>query len=404
MLKNIIVVCDFAYIEGGASRVAHESAMALSELYNVVLFAAVGPVSKELSESKVKVVCLNQKDILHNSNRVGAVVQGIWNNKAKAMFEDLLKRYNPRETIIHVHTWTKGISSSIFRVAEQRRFRVCLTVHDYFLACPNGGLFDYQNHCICECKPMSAACLCKNCDSRSYFHKLFRVVRQAVQNNSIRHRKNISYIFISNFAEKQLLRRLSGITTKYFLQNPINFTNRFKVDCAENSHFTYIARLTDDKGVRIFCKAVTEARVPAYVIGTGVLENELKLQYPNIKFTGWLSKEQMVPYLKNTRAYIFSSIYYEASPLTPLEMMACGIPCIVSDKNSSAELIVPGVNGFLYDGYSAETLENVIRKCSDSKLIEEMSNRIFHDFDSSKYSMKRHIEGLTTIYNTILNS
>lgn len=131
-VKNVIVICDFAYIEGGASRVAHESAIALSRDYHVTLFAAVGPVSAELQASNVDVVCLGQKDILHDSNRFHAVLQGLWNKEAKKKLAELLKPFSCEDTIVHVHTWTKGISSSIFPLLEEKDFQVALTTHDYF--------------------------------------------------------------------------------------------------------------------------------------------------------------------------------------------------------------------------------------------------------------------------------
>lgn len=401
-LKNIIIICDFGYIEGGASRVAHESAIELSKYFNVTLFCAVGPISKELKESKVNVKCLGQSDILNNKNRINAFYQGIWNKKAKNEFSDLLDKFSAIDTVIHVHTWTKGISSSIFKVAEIKGFKVLLTVHDYFLVCPNGGLYDYQKHIICEKRPLSYKCICTNCDSRSYAHKIFRVARQFVQNNSIRKRKNISYLFISNFAKRQLLKRNPKIEKSYFLLNPINFENRFKVNCSENKLYVYIGRLTDDKGIRIFCEGVTKAGVPAIVIGRGILEKELKNKYRNIKFIGWLDKKDMAQYIKKARCLIFPSTYYEASPLTPLELMACGVPCIISDKNSSKELIIEGENGYLYDGYDANMLADKIKDSLNNKVIEKMSDKIYETFDINKFSVKVHINKIIDIYNGVL--
>lgn len=404
IVKNIIIVCDFGYIEGGASRVAHESAIALSQEYNVTLFTAVDPISEELSKSNVSVVSLHQFDILNNNSRLEAIAQGIWNKKAKYEFERVLEKFQPENTIIHVHTWTKGISSSIFKIIERHKFKVALTVHDFFLVCPNGGLFDYKKQKVCECNPLSITCITKNCDSRSYFHKIFRVVRQIVQNNNIRKCNNISYIFISEFAKMQLMKRKPNIRNCYFIQNPINFENKFKVDCANNDIYLYLGRLTEDKGIRIFCDAVTKAGVKAVVIGKGILENELKEKYPNIKFEGWKNKSEMAPYIKKTRCLIFSSIYYEGSPLTPLEMMACGIPNVVSNINSSKDLIIEGLNGFLYNGYNVNELVKCIEKTKDNNIILKMNEYILKNFQSEIYSMTKHIESLIEVYNKILNN
>ena len=48
-IKNVIVVCDFANITGGAERVAITSAVSLAETgSNVVMFTGKGPVCDEL--------------------------------------------------------------------------------------------------------------------------------------------------------------------------------------------------------------------------------------------------------------------------------------------------------------------------------------------------------------------
>ena len=51
---KILVFNDYAYVEGGAGKVAIESAKKLAERgHEVIFFSAVGPISKELSESKI---------------------------------------------------------------------------------------------------------------------------------------------------------------------------------------------------------------------------------------------------------------------------------------------------------------------------------------------------------------
>ncbi|MDD7681148.1 MAG: glycosyltransferase family 4 protein [Stecheria intestinalis] len=405
MLKDIIIVCDFAYIEGGASRVAHESAIGLADIgYNVTLFSAVGPISCELKKSKVNVVCLNQSDILHNKNRVNAVIQGIYNKYAEQQFRTLLKEHDKTKTIIHIHTYTKGLSSAVFKVANEENYKTVVTIHDYFLICPNGGLYNYKTHRICELKPMSAACICSNCDSRTYAHKLFRVMRQKEQNKNVWGFKNLNFIFISEFEKRQFLKRKNVSSHTYFLENPINFVNRYKVDCSRNNVYLYTGRLTDDKGIRIFCEGVTKTGVKGIVVGKGPLLDELQDKYPNITFTGWVDKKDMKQYLDQTRCFVFPSTYYEASPLTPLEIMACGIPCVISDKNTSSELIQNGINGFLYDGYSSDELAKVINETKfNNNLISAMSDNIYYNFDAEKYSLKNHLNHLKTIYIDIMN-
>ena len=404
-IKNVVVVCDYGYIEGGAARIAQDTARILSRTgLAVYFFCAVGPIADELKNAGVHAVCLEQSDILHEKNRIKGILRGIYNTKAKKEFAKLLSSLDPHETIIHVHTWTKGVSSSIFKVAEKKHFQVVLTVHDYFLVCPNGGLFNYQTSEICALQPMSAKCIACHCDARSYPQKLLRVFRQWMQNRNIRPRKNISYIFISDFSKREFLKRYSGIPQEkqYFLTNVIQFDEqRERVLCEQNDTYLFIGGLTEVKGIRVFCEAVTQSGVKAVVIGTGILEEELKQQYPAIRFVGWKSKADMKPYLEEARCLVFPSIWYEASPLTPLEVMSSGIPVICSNLNAASDFIVDARSGFLYHGSSADDLVKAIRATADFDVVKQISEYIFTTFETKRYSEWRYKCDLLRIYSMI---
>lgn len=406
MIENVVIVCDYGYIEGGAARIAHETAITLcNDGLDVTFFCSVGPVSDNLKNSGVNIVCLNQDDILNEKNRINGVLRGINNKMAKYKFAELLDGLNNKNTIIHIHTWTKGISSSIFKVAEKKKFKVVLTVHDYFLICPNGGLFNYQKSKICHLKPMSLKCIMCNCDARSYPQKLFRVIRQRRQNTNIRHCNNVSYIFISEFSKHEFLKRYDGIPEdkQYFLPNMINFPEkRERVRCEDNDVYLFIGGITEVKGIRVFCEAVTKASVKAIVIGQGLLRDELEKRYPNVEFVGWKSKDEMLPYLQRARCLVFPSIWYEVSPLTPLEVMSYGIPVICSDLNAASDFIENGKNGMLYLG-TADSLENKLGLAKDDTLIAGLSKNAFSEFKADMYSATNYISALKKIYLEVLS-
>lgn len=77
-----------------------------------------------------------------------------------------------------MHGWSKVLSSSIFIPIKRMGFKVIVTMHDYFLQCPNGCCYDFQKKEICEKKAMSIDCVLCNCDKRSYIYKLYRIIRQ----------------------------------------------------------------------------------------------------------------------------------------------------------------------------------------------------------------------------------
>ena len=181
---TVIIVNDFAYVEGGASQVALSSASGLGRRgYSVVLFSAVAPAPSVCLEH-VKVVCTQQHEVIHDPVRARAAVQGLWNVTAARELRNLLRGLDPLRTIVHVHGWTKSLSSSVIRTALDTGFMVVCTLHDYFVACPNGSFFNYSTEQICHLAPLSPHCIISNCDRRSYSHKLWRVARQVVQKTS----------------------------------------------------------------------------------------------------------------------------------------------------------------------------------------------------------------------------
>ena len=171
MLRNIIIINDFNYVQGGASKIAIDTARILNDTDLNIYF--VSAVNKEEENIKgIKYVSSNQNEALKEKNKFKGLVNGIYNFKAKKELKKLLRQLNNKETIIHVHGWTKALSSSVFDIAFKMNFRIVLTLHDYFTACPNGGYFNYKKNEICYYKPLSWKCIKCNCDSRNYFFKL----------------------------------------------------------------------------------------------------------------------------------------------------------------------------------------------------------------------------------------
>ena len=170
-VRNIIIINDFPYINGGAGYVAIESARALSlKDKKVVLFTAVS--NKDVCEKNLEIVNTNQYDFINDPKRLDAIFRGIWNTPARKSFSKLLDRFDAKDTIIHIHSWSKALSASVSREAIKRDYNCVITLHDYFTVCPNGGFYLYRENSKCHLVPLSLECILKNCDARNYYHKI----------------------------------------------------------------------------------------------------------------------------------------------------------------------------------------------------------------------------------------
>ncbi len=388
-IKNVIIVNDFDYVQGGASKVALDTAELLKNDYNVIYFSG----TNESTNEDIEFVSTNQKEALKD-NKVRGTINGLYNVKAKNSFSKLLDQYSNEDTIIHVHGWTKLLSSSIFVPAFKKRFKVVVTLHDYFTACPNGGFFNYPKNTICDLKPMSFKCFKCNCDSRNYAFKLYRLIRQDIQNSIIKN--NLKYaIGISDLNIKVLKKLLPGTEIRKII-NPIELELKYSYS-KKNDYYLYLGRVTKEKGVDVFCKALSKMNKKAIVVGDGSELERLKKEYPNIMFTGWKNKEEVDKYLKGAKALILPSLWYEGAPLTPLEAMSYGVPCIISSVCSGREYITD--NGFIFNPYKIGDLEEKINLLEED-IIKYSKNSFEY---VKKYDKDNYVKELKKYYNKIIN-
>ena len=371
-LKNVVIINDFDYTQGGASKVAIDTANKLCDNYNVYFFSGDTKETSSLDKRIIK-ICTNQGESLKNKNKLLGAVNGVYNLKARKHLKRLLEKLDKRETIVHVHGWTKCLSSSVFDVCWKMNFKVVLTLHDYFTACPNGGYFNYKENKICNLKPLSLRCVTCNCDSRNYAFKLYRIVRQFVQNKVVKLNDRLTdVISISNFSEKILKNTLNNDVNIHRVYNPIDLDEKIiNADYRNNSYYLYVGRVSKEKGVDTFCRTVTKLGLRGVVVGDGDERLKLQSMYQGVEFVGWKNSADVKAYMKKAKALIFPSLWYEGAPLTPLEAMQYGIPVISSDCNAAIDYVNKN-NGFIFknDNELIEILKKVERNYLDPQKIK----------------------------------
>ncbi len=408
MKKTIVMVYDKAVISGGAAKIAIQSAVELAKNpdNNVIYFAANAEVDECLqSNDVIKVVCIDTPHIASNKNKIKASLYGIWNSLAKTEFTKLLAGLDPTHTVVHIHGWSKALSVSVVAVAQNMHFPVLITLHDYFAVCPNGGFFNYQKKELCHLKPMSWKCISCNCDKRSYFQKIWRCMRQTVQNRYVKNAKDIHFAYISNRI-LTLLQPYLKSTKFHYLRNPIDLSDRMVMNHHCSNIYLCAGRVSEEKGVEDFCKAITEVQksvdIRGQVVGVGPLLDTLKQKYPKIEFVGWVDGAQLTKYYQTARVLVFPSICNEGSPLTIPEALSAGLPCIVTDCTSATETITDGINGLVYDTGDVETLKQKIQISLEDTVIDRFQKNIRNSFKCADYSYASYVVQVNHLYDSIL--
>jgi glycosyltransferase involved in cell wall biosynthesis len=395
---HIAIVTDHAQLTGGIAKVAIDSALGLAERgHSVVFFAAAGPVDARLNSSRIEMICLDQPDLAQSPAR--GLTQGIWNLTARNMLSALLKRLPVGETVVHVHGWAKALSPSISSIIAKSGHPAFYTVHDYFLFCPNGGFYNYQKGHICSLRPMSGACLAEHCDSRSYAFKIWRVARQAVANYVARMPRNIgNLILISDMQKAIVSPYLVDDVHIHHISNPISIKN-LGPKSQPGSTFLFVGRVSREKGVAIFLEAARRCGIPAVIVGDGPDLGQLKSEYPEAIFHGWLPPTEVEVYLRAARALVFPSVWYEGQPLTIYESLALGTPVIVSDICAGREAIVDGETGAWFKASDVASLCAAISCLQDDDMAVRMSSNAHRVYWEAPLTIERHLDELQKAYS-----
>lgn len=402
-VKNIIIFNDYANPNGGTSKVACDTAIAFAKIgINVVFVCGSGPIYRLFDKYNINPICLGQPDLLSDKSKVKAACRGLWNLKAYRCTRLLLKKYSASDTIVMVHSYSKILSSSIYTALKKSDFKVLVTLHDYFQACPNGGFRNYKKHVNCSFCPMSLKCLLSNCDSRSYSQKLYRCLRQIVLNSNMKgNKENLIALNVSDMSGTLLKPYIANRFSIYkTLLNPVDLSNDEYVDITKNSSYIFIGRLSEEKGIRDFCRVMTDLSLQGVVLGDGYLRNEMEKLYPNVDFVGWADSEKKIKYIRQAKCLIFPSNVYETFGLSVAEVLSYGIPCIVPKECGCSYLIKEGENGLIYTIGDYSELKSRVLKFEQLDLYKIMQTTR-SSFDRKSLSVDAYIERVFKIIECI---
>ncbi|MBK5276432.1 MAG: glycosyltransferase family 4 protein [Desulfuromonadales bacterium] len=404
---RIIVLNDYGHSNGGAAQVAIASSNALADAgFDVTFVSSVGPVDSSINRDTIKVVNFGFNDLLNNPSRVNAAFCGIWDHRCAKRFGELLNDFDPADTIIHLHTWVKSLSSSVVREAINRKFKLVCTLHDYFTVCPNGAFYNYQQLHQCDLAPMSLSCISVHCDSRSYSHKLWRIARHTIQ-RKFGHIPDgvINFIIISDYSEAILRRWLPENVKYYRVSNPIDIGKMTPATPSFNNKFTFIGRLSPEKGATLFAAAALKLNIKSVFVGSGPEEKTINEINPNAGLRGWQDRSGVIQEIRSSRAIVFPSRTHETQGLVVSEAAALGVPSIVSDGCAARDNIIDGKTGLLFRAGNVKDLASkLLLLNSDDNLIESLGKAAYKGYWTEPCTLERHVSELICCYKDILAS
>ena len=399
----VVVLNDFCHVQGGASRVAIDEAVGIAQSgVDVTFVGAVGPISSDLERAPLRTINLGQSPLSTLRGNAAIAINGLWNRKSYAAVGEILDSLDRDETVVHVHGYTKSLSTSVIRCAVDRGFKTLCTLHDFFAACPTGGFFDFNTNRICKLRALSLACVTTNCDKRHYSHKLYRVARSLVQKHLGQFPTEVKeYIALSRKSAEVLRPYLPADARMHYLANPNNVARDTPVDVAANNTIVSIGRLDNEKGTSLVVDAARRNGMALTLIGDGPWRVYAE-QYEHCRVTGWLTRDQIAAELRGARCLVFPSLWYETYGLVVEEAAACGVPSIVSDTCAAAERVQDGVTGWHFRAGDIDALAEYMNATRSDEVIRRLGENAFNEYWKDPPTTKVHTAQLIEIYRNLL--
>lgn len=170
---------------------------------------------------------------------------------------------------------------------------------------------------------------------------------------------------------------------------PVNIPEKISNVDPSNYYLT-VSRLARAKHVDVLVKAANQMKLKLKIVGNGRDETYLRsIAGPTVEFLGNVADEKMPELYENARAYLFSSVDEEFG-IAPVEAMGYGLPVIAYKSGGLPETVEDGVNGYLFEKLSSESLIKKIKLLESlpkEKYLEMKNNarKISENFSEEKF-------------------
>ncbi|KMO42124.1 glycosyl transferase family 1 [Methylobacterium tarhaniae] len=415
---HVGILTNFATPTGGAEKVAIESARGLAErgVAVTLIHGVDGPADPMLDHPGIRRVGLGLTDVWERPAWRGAI-EGIWNREAARRLGRALAALPDRPDVLHLHQWTRSLSPAILPVLARSGLPLAITLHDYFLVCPNGVYYRFDRAEPCTLRPFSARCLAASCDPQSRIHKAVRVARYFAQwaaitrdfdprsTNRARVSKRgfaprpIDLVHVSDGSRAQVERFVKGIPFLHHhcIDNPVRLARAAPADPAAGDAVAFVGRFTREKGADLVAQAAHRAGLPSLFIGDGPLADELRA-VPGAEVVGWRAPAEVEALLRRrARAVAAPARWLETGPLTIYEALAAGIPAIASDRAGAGEKIRDGETGFV-TAPEVGALAEAFGRLRDDALVRRLGAAAHVRYWSAPMTLAAHASALCDLY------
>lgn len=407
---KILLINKFHYLRGGSETYY----FALEELlrnsgHEVVFFAMHDERNIPCKQSKyfVSNVDYNAKSSL--LSKISNVCKMYYSFEAKKKMRQLLKEEKP--DIVHVGLIHKQITFSVIDIIRKFKIPIVFSVHDLILVCPCYTMLSPNGPCQDCIKYGVKSCLKKGCVNGSKLKSLLAVFENKFLNLGGYYNKVDIYITECEFY-KEILEQSNFTKSKMVcIPNFLPPSKSIELNVFNGDYFLFFGRFSKEKGILTLLRAYKESHVtiPLIIIGGGPQQNAIEEFIrdnglaENIVLPGYVYGTEMVKYIKECKAVIVPSEWYENCPYSVLESMAKG-KIVVASKIAGLPELIDYETGFLFEPGNVEELSKLLKEIEmlDKEEFERITRNVYKKTISC-FSPDIYMEKMISIYKQLLN-
>lgn len=278
-------------------------------------------------------------------DRIRSGTSAIWSARASRTIRDSVEQH--RIEVVHVHNVFPTLSPAVLRAAHTAMAATVMTLHNFRQMCLPANLLR-DGH------------VCEDCVGhlpwRGVIHRCYRgsVAGSAVLTTALAIHRGLGtfddvsrYLAVSGFVRDKHLE--IGLNPERVAVKP-NFAWPVTARSGPGEYFLFVGRLAREKGVDTLLDAWARGEPPGrlLVVGDGPERDKLRAAAPpGVEFRGQVPSDEVPSILRDARALMVPSRWYEAAPRSITEAYAAGVPVIASRIGALPEAIDEGQNGLL---------------------------------------------------------
>ena len=273
------------------------------------------------------------------AGKIKGFLCGLYSPQGVKGVREALRREKP--DVVNVHNLYPFISPAALFECKKAGVPVVMTVHNFRLICPTGLFMREGKPCeICLQKGNEWNCIRYNCE-QSRVKSLGYALRNAVARWTGAYRKCVDiFACITDFQRRKLIEAGFEGDKIRVIPNSIDAPDNYQATKGE--YVAYIGRLSYEKGYDLLLEVARRNPSIAFRFA-GAKRGQGEEETPaNVRFEGYLSKEKLEGFVRESRFTVMPSRCYEGFPMAILESACYGKPTIGPNHGGFTEIIGEG--------------------------------------------------------------